>query len=156
MIHKSSHLPKHRSKSLIEQNTKDTSKTTSKHVKSVKFIKSDTVDQDDVVGVSDTSDDAKTDMDSTVHISSNVYTVSYSCLLGSKPIYKNTNFLKLENFTYRQFDILSVRKLKRLALISFQMGVWTSCSLCKVCAKLPMCEHDTSSFVTNSIKKRHI
>jgi hypothetical protein len=140
-VRKSSRPPKRRPSSPIEQNAKRTPKATSKRVKSAKFINPNAVDKNDVADTSDTSDDVETNMDSIVDVSNNVYTVSRSCMLGTEPVYEDTDFLKLGDFSYRQFDTLSIRKLEKLALASKFDFEWLSGQAVVSAKGVPMREY---------------
>jgi hypothetical protein len=44
------------------------------------------------------------------------FTVTRCCILGSDPILEDTDFVKLGEFSYRQFETLAIRKLDKAAL----------------------------------------
>ena len=69
-----------------------------------------------------------------VDVSQITYTLQKCCMLGEVAIWEDTEFHKLDEFSYRQFDTIAIRKLDRAVLDSKTNFEWVSGQV-TLCAK---------------------
>jgi hypothetical protein len=69
-----------------------------------------------------------------IDVSGYTYTLQKCCMLGEVAIWEDTEFHKLNEFSYRQFDTMAIRKLDRAVLDSKTNFEWVSGQV-TLCAK---------------------
>jgi hypothetical protein len=120
---KASKASKRTATSSPPSNTKKTSQTAPKRPKYAKFINPDTVGKEDDENVLEDENDIPK---AVVDVSNITYTLSQSCMIGNEAILEDTNFFKLDEFSYRQFDLLTSRKLVKLCETENWEPEWVS------------------------------
>lgn len=137
---KAKKVPKRPATSPPPSDVKKCSNTVVKRIKVAKFVDPDTIGQETDKNSENSTEDDDDDKLVMVDVSNMVYTLSQTCMIGDEPVLKDTNFLKLGEFSYRQFDMLSSRKLFKLSETGKWDPEWVSGQAIVSCKSLPIRE----------------
>jgi hypothetical protein len=85
-------------------------------------------------------------------VSGEIFTVQKSCMMGLTPIIQDSDFIVLGEFSYRQFEISSIRKLTKVSEAANTTFEWLSGNAlissksCRVCDSLSIEVEDESGW----------
>jgi hypothetical protein len=151
-IRKSSRPPKRKASTPTRSDSESLSLSVPKRVKNVhkpvtsKTNVTETVDDDSEVESLPTPSAPVQD------VSSEIFTLQKSCMMGVIPIIQDSDFVVLGEFSYRQFEILAIRKLTKASEAANVTFEWVSgkavisSKSCRICDSLSIEVEDESGW----------
>jgi len=125
-VRKSSRRPKCNTVPTKQTNVSSISKSAVKRVNKAVVVRSGTPIS--VPSDEDSQEDVKVTevWEKVKDVSREIFTLMKCCMLGSKTVFEDTDFITLGEFSYRQFETLAVRKVDKAAQDATNQFEWKS------------------------------
>jgi hypothetical protein len=125
-VRKSGRHPKHTLRPTTRSNVSSTIKHTAKRAKKAVFVHPDAP-----ISVSSNDDsqeevEALEVLEKVKDVSREVFTLMKCCMLGSKAVIEDTDFITLGEFSFRQFETLAIRKVDKATQDAKNQFEWKS------------------------------
>ena len=114
-VRKSGRVPRHQSNPTTRSEISSTSKSINKRVKSNKFTHSRNIQTVDDEDDEDKDEDIRPSRKAVKDVSGELFTIKFSCFLDDLCVYEDTNYVTLGEFSFREFDTQSLRKVDIVA-----------------------------------------
>ena len=124
-VRKSSRPPKRKGSPTTRSEIASTPKPAGKRAKSTGFVNPETVKVVHDVDAADEDQDIQEVPKAVRDVSGEIFTLMKFCMLGTEAVVEDTDFIRLGEFSYRQFEILAVRKVDKAAQdakVEFEWG----------------------------------